>query len=242
MTEEQSTLKDEQSPITCHFCGEVKKQLFEDVCPECIEKTLLKYLPKLKRVLEDKYGEWLDRWLSIGNLNDVEWMVEDKFNISPLLIRSFLKKVVQGAVEHEEIMLCLAREEFWKPIETEELMEYVYRSCVDELQQSIKESITKAFRSAPTLTTEREIIEIASGKRCCPKRYLREEAIFTLIYTRAFELPWPMEVLINLRYKQDKGKFPYTEMLEARINPVWEEVEKILPKELVKLIDKDEPL
>jgi hypothetical protein len=242
MTEDLSILKDEQPHATCRFCGEAKEQLFEGVCPVCIEKTLLKYLPKLKRVLEVKYGEWLDRWLSIGNLNDVEWMAEDKFSISPFPIKRLLKKVIQGAVETEEIMLSLAGEESWKPIDTKELMEHVYRSCVDELQQLIRESITKALKSAPTFPTEREIIEIASGKRRCRKRYLREEAIFTLIYTRAFELPWPMEVLINLRYKQDKGKFPYTEMPEARINPVWEKVEKILPEELVNLIDKDDPL
>jgi hypothetical protein len=241
MTEDQSTVIDEQANTACHYCGELKELQFEGVCPECIEKTLIKYLPKLKRVLEDRYGEMLDRWLSVGHFNDVEWMIEDQFNINALLVKSLLKEVIQNAVEMEEIMLSLAGEEFWKPLETEELMEHVYQSCVAELQQLIRESIVKALSSAPTFQTERQLMEIASGKRRC-KRYIREEAITSMIYTRAFELPWPIEELVNLRYKQDKGKSLYREELEGRIHLVWKKMEKMLPEEMVKLIDKDDPL
>ena len=239
MTEDQSTIADGQSNKTCSFCGDSNKVRYKSVCFECIQQTLLKHLPRLKRVLEDKCGEMLDNWLTAGRLKDVKWEADEEFKPSVSLVKNLLKDTIKEAVEKGTISLYLDKGTYWRPLRTEELMEHVLKHCVDDLQQLIRESIIKAISTAPTLETEREIIEVASGKRRCRKRYLREEAVSAVAYSKALSLVWPISVLVELRYRRDKGMCTYVEVLEPRIDVVWQKVEEFLPEEIVKLIDRD---
>jgi hypothetical protein len=241
-TEDRQDIKEAQENAPCRFCGEAKDFTYDGICHECVEGILLKLLPKLKRVLEDKHGEMLDRWLALGNFRDVYWEVREDFQVKASKVKRLLKEVLDEAIEKEKILLSLANDESWKPFDTEELREHIYKSCIENLQQQIRESIVKALSTAPTLVTQREIIEMASGKRRSSKRYVRDEAISIVAFCEANCLPWPLGDLIIMRYQRDKGKSPYTEVNEGIIDEVWLNVEGLLPEEIARLIERDETL
>jgi hypothetical protein len=118
-------------------------------------------------------------------------------------------------------------------------MEHIYERCITELEPLITDSISKALTTAPTIEAEREIIEVASGTKRVRKRYIRERAISTILLSDSNILPYPVRVLVELRYRADGGRAHYTELAEGQISSVWREVAESLPEEVVKLIVED---
>jgi hypothetical protein len=153
-------------------------------------------------------------------------------------IKSLLKDVVKETVESEDLMLSLT-DETWKPIQLDHLMAHIYEQCVDELQQVMTRLLVDALTSAPTAEAERELIEVASGRRRVRKRYVREEAVITLTSSKSSPMLLPARALIEMRYQADKGKELYTELVDGKLSSVWEEVRGSLPEEVTKLISMD---
>jgi hypothetical protein len=211
--------------------------LYEDTCAECVEQILLKHLPLLKRVLEDKYGDMLDQWLSSGRFLEAEWTFDLDLYACREQLGSFLRKLIRGAISKGEIELKLMPGESWRPIQSPQLLNFVQERCEGHLLRLLG-SMFSAIKEAPTEEVERELIEIVSGKRRVNKRHIREEAISTLVLTDSIQLP--IRALIELRYRADGGRFPYTKPMEGRIKSVWKEIEASLPEEIAKLICEDE--
>jgi hypothetical protein len=99
---------------------------------EYVRGILRKYLPRLKRELERRYGDLLDRWLDVGGLTDAAWTAEDGFQVSSISIKSLLKETIEKAVKKEQIELSIAEESTWTPLKIEYLLEYIYERCVEE--------------------------------------------------------------------------------------------------------------
>jgi hypothetical protein len=146
----------------------------QELCRECLTKTLVKQLPRLKRALELKHGAVLDSWLAEGKLIQSVWQVSDDLKVTEQLVKDLLKEAVQDAVAREEIALRLPKDETWKPIELDSLMSHVYGQCIDRLSQFITQLLAEAMSSAPTEEAERELVDIVSGKKKVRHRYLRE--------------------------------------------------------------------
>jgi hypothetical protein len=147
-TEDKQDVNEAQEDAPCSFCGEAKEFTYDGICRQCIEEFLLKHLPKLKRVLEEKHGEMLDRWFALGNFRDVCWEMDKEFQVKASKVKNLLKEILDEGIEKEKIILRLAGDEYWKLLETEELREHIYNHCIEELQQQIRESIVKALSTA----------------------------------------------------------------------------------------------
>jgi hypothetical protein len=230
---------DKRQNDSCHLCGKREDLASKEVCQECVTRTLLKQLPRLKRTLEMKHGAMLDSWLAEGKLVQSNWEVSSDLQVGKDRIKWLLKETVQDAIAREEIALYLPEDEGWKPIEIDHLMDYIYRQCVDELQQFIRGLLIKAVSSAPTEESERELVEVVSGRKRVRHRYVRERAVEALSLSKATPFLLPTKALIEMRYQADKGKELYTEMMEGEISSVWSEVKDSLPEEIVKLISTD---
>lgn len=229
----------EQPDSNCRYCGAADRLCSEPICSQCFEQILSQHLPKLKRELEYRYGEMLDRFLAGGGCKDIHWEAIDEFEIRAAPLKRVLCEIVQEAVAKEEIILSLDEREFWKPVEIEELMEHLLAQCVGDLQRIIKESIIRALVTCPTRETEREIVEIAVGKKRSQNRRLRDKAIMMINSTKAFDLLEPFGILMMLRYSSDQGRCALVEFWEERIDPVWNHVKELLPEELVRLIGRE---
>ena len=108
--------------------------------------------------------------------------------------------------------------------------------CVAETAQ------TSGFiiRQAPTEEAGRELIEVVWGKKRVSKRYLREEAITSLVDSDAAPLPLPIRALIEMRYRVDGGRESFVQIIAGEISSVWRKVRESLPEEVAKLICQDE--
>ena len=226
----------------CNLCGQVKDSMYEDVCADCVKQTLLKHLPRLKQVLEEKHGLMLDRWLSRGRMIKANWIAHHEFKVSRDRLKRLLRDTIKDAVDKELIELELPGNESWNPTKTDQLMEHVYRQCMDELQQLITGSIIQAISTAPTEEAERDLIEVAWGKKGVRKRYVREEAVSAIALSKGTILPVPMKALFELRYRADGGKSYYVEVSDGEISSVWMEIAEALPAEIAKLIRHDNSL
>lgn len=236
MDNEQPTLTGERPDDSCHLCGKREDLISEGLCRGCLSKTLIKHLPRLKRALEMKHGAVLDSWLAEGKLIQSGWQLSDDLKVTEQLVKDLLKEAVQDAVAREEIALRLPKDETWKPIELESLMSHVYGQCVDSLCQFITQLLIEAMSFAPTEEAERELVDIVSGKKKARHRYLRERAVEVLTLSKATPFTLPAIALIEMRYRADKGKELYTELVDGKISSVWEEVRDSLPEEVSKLI------
>lgn len=209
--------------------------MYGEVCSECVRDTLLKHLPTLKRALEDKYGAALDEWLARGRFPSAKWKAEADFQVSQDRLKTFIREIVRESVAKGDVALQLPGGMAWKPIQTSQLMDSIYEQCGTQFEQLI-ESLLQAIGSASTEEAERELIELAYGKKRVNKRYLREEAISALVSTDAAPLSLPVKALIEIRYRADGGRHPYTKVTNGEISPVWKEIEASLPEEVAKLI------
>jgi hypothetical protein len=238
MSHEQPLPEEEESHPACHLCGQLKELISEEVCATCVEDTLLKQLPQLKRTLEDHYGAMLDRWLAAGRLENAKWSVETNFQLSPERLKSFIREIVREAVAQGEIELQLESGECWKPIQIYQLMDTLFEQCGEQAGQ-LTHWLTEAISHAPTEEAERELIELAWGKKRVAKRHLRDEAITALLAPGATPLPLEVRALMEMRYRVGGGRESFTQIQEGEINSVWNEVRELLPEEVAKLICKD---
>jgi hypothetical protein len=239
MDNDQTALTRKQPDNSCHLCGKQEDLISEELCRGCLSKSLLSRLPRLKHTLEMRYGAKLDTWLAGGTIYQSSWAVTADFQVNRDRIKSLLKDVIRKAVESDDLRLSLT-DENWKPIQLDHLMAHIYEQCVDELQQVITRSLLDALSTAPTTEAERELIEVASGKRRVRKRYVREEAVIALASSKSTPMLLPARALIEMRYLADKGKELYTELVDGKISSVWEEVRDSLPEEIAKLISTDD--
>lgn len=230
----------EGSDSSCNLCGRNKDVIYEGACESCVNQTLLKLLPLLRRRLEVNFGEMLDNWLTIGQFYKAAWKARDDFRIKRARLKSYLRGVVEDAIEETEIQLCLDSDELWKATRIDEMMEHLYKQCINELEPLIAESIKRALDTAPTEEAEREVIEVVSGRQRVRKRYIRDRAIDTLTSSDKNLIPYRAKVLAALRYRSDRDRELYTELADGRISSVWREVEDLLPKEVAKLIVEDD--
>jgi hypothetical protein len=231
---------EQQSDPPCNLCRQIKDLMYGDVCAECVEQALLKHLPRLEQVLEAKYGLMLDRWLARGRLIEAHWVItHEEFQVSRDRLKRLLRETIEEALEKEWIELDIPGGEFWNPTKSDQLIEHIYQQCTEELQQVIADSIVQALSTAPTEEAERDLIEVAYGKRRVRKRYVREEAISAIALSKGTILTLPMRALLELRYRADGGKSAYAEVSEGEISSVWKEVADVLPAEIVELINED---
>lgn len=226
----------------CNLCGQVKDSMYDEVCGDCVEQILLQHLPRLKQVLEERHGSMLDRWLARGSLIDTKWVAQDKFQVSRERLKKLLGDTIKEAVEKGLIELELPGNESWNPTRSDQLMEHIYQQCTGKLQQSITGSIVKALSTAPTEEAERDLIEVAYGKRRVRKRYVREEALSALALSKGTILPVPMKALLELSYRVDGGRSDFVEVSDGEISSVWDVIREALPAEIVKLISDDNSL
>lgn len=228
---------DKQSNVACRLCSQVKNQMYGEACSECVRDTLLKHLPTLKRALEDKYGTTLDEWLAHGRFPKAQWKAEADFQVSQDRLKIFVREIVRESLAKGDVALQLPGGVLWKPIQTSQLMDSIYEQCEAQFEQLIQ-SLLQAISSASTEETERELIELACGKKRVNKRYLREEAISALVSTDAAPLSLPIKALMEIRYRTDGGRHPYTKVTNGEISSVWREIEAVLPSEIARLIAK----
>lgn len=239
MSQEQPLPEKEPSHLACHLCGQLRELINDEVCADCVEATMLKHLPQLKRTLEAHFGSMLDRWLGRGLLQNARWTVEADFQISPELLKSFIREIVTEAVARGDIELQLDRNEYWKPIRINQLLNSLYEQCGEPAGQ-LTRWLIEAIGQSPVEEAGRELIEVVSGKKRVAKRYLRDEAITALVTTNAARLSLPLSALIEMRYRVDRGRESFTQILEGEISSLWEKVKELLPEEIAKLICQDD--
>lgn len=232
--EDQLTSIDRETDSACQVCGQIK-HLLQQVCEDCIKQTLLSHLPRLRRVLEDKYGHLLDEWLARGPFIRARWIVDDQFQLGRHRTMDLLKEIVSEAVTRGQIIFDLPGEDFWQPTGIDQLMEHIYERCEEPLQQLL-ESLKDAVCSAPAEEAERELVEVATGRKRVSKRHRREAAIIALSFNIRLPRGAQMSALLCMRYQSDKGRDAYAELVDGEISSVWREVEEELPKEVKKLI------
>jgi hypothetical protein len=207
--------------------------MYGNVCAECVEGILLKHLPLLKRVLEEKYGPVLDRWLAGGRFVKARWKAGINLYLCRERLKDLIRELVRNAVAKGEIQLQLPRGKTWRPIQSHQLLESVQKQCDDGIQ-SFLASLFLAISNAPTEEAERELIEVASGKKRINKRYVRDEAISVIVLTEA--TPPPVRALLELRYRASGGRFSYTKVIDGQVNTIWSEIKDALPEEVAELI------
>jgi hypothetical protein len=239
MSHEQPLLENEKSPAACHLCSQLKELINDEVCPDCVEVTMLKLLPQLKRTLEDHFGATLDNWLACGGLPNAKWSVEPNFQVKPERLKSFIREIVREAVAKGEIELQLDHHEGWKPIQIHQLLDSLFEQCEEQAGQ-LTSWLIEAIGNAPTEEAGRELIELAWGKKRVAKRYLRDEAITALVTTKAAHLPLPLIALLEMRYRVGGGRESFTQILEGEISSLWTKISEPLPEEVAKLICQDE--
>jgi hypothetical protein len=234
MMEDQLTHLDIETDMACHLCGQIK-HLLQEVCEDCIGQTLLRHLPRLRRVLEDKYGHILDEWLARGPFLRARWIVDDTFRVGRHHTKHLLKELVSEAVSRCHIIFDLPGEDFWQPTRIDQLIEHIYEQCEEPLQQ-LFESLKEAVSSAPADEAERELVDVATGRKRVSKRQRRDAAIVALSFNIGLPRGAQMSALLCMRYQSDKGRDVYAEVVDGEISSVWREVEEELPKEVMKLI------
>lgn len=235
--QDQISSIDKQPTDACNLCGQLKDQIYGGACSDCVRDTLLKHLPTLKRALEDKYGTTLDEWLARGRFPRAKWKAEADFQISQDRLKTFVREIVRESLAKGDVALELPGGMPWKPIQTSQLMDSIYEQCGTQFEQLIG-ALLLAIGNAPTEEAERELIELACGKKRVNKRYLREEAISALVSTDVAHLSLPIKALIEIRYRADGGRHPYTKVTYEEISSVWREIEASLPNEVARLIAK----
>jgi hypothetical protein len=214
--------------------------VFKNARMERLKETLIRYLPQLTQMLEDRYGQMLDNWLSDGSLSPVSWELSPSFQISEKLIKSFIRRVIVQAIKNEDLGLDLAGMGPFKPTQIEQFVNTICSFSVVKLQEVTKDSIAKALWDAPTELAKRELIEIVIGRRPAPSLKEKEDYIGYLVDTDANPLPMPAKALIELRYQPKPEAAIYTELSDGELHPVWREIEDVLPEEVLSLIAIDD--
>lgn len=223
---------------SCRLCGRFNEQMCGEECIKCVEDTLLIHLPLLKQALEDKYGAVLDQWLATGRFKEAQWIFGSDIHLCRERLSNFVRELVWEAVSKGEIELKLPIGQFWSPIEAHPFLNSVREQCQEDLLNLLG-SLFLAITKTPTEEAERELIEVVTGKRRVNRWYIREEAITALVTAQSTPLLLPTRALIELRYRADGGRHYYTKVRNGEISSVWNEIEELLPEEIVQLIAKN---
>lgn len=239
MSQDQPTAINEESQTACQRCRQLKRLMLREICLDCIKETLVERLPLLRRTLEDKYGAELDEWLAGGRFSEARWVAAIK--VDPLTDRltDLVREVVREAVTNKGVYLSLPSGESWTPIQIDGLLDSVYEQYQEAFTRFYV-ALTNAIKNAPTRETERELIEVVSGKKRVGKRHVREKALSAVVLTSGNPLPLAARVLIDLRYRADGGRALYAVADHGEISSVWGEIEADLPPDLVWLITTEE--
>jgi hypothetical protein len=224
----------------CRRCGRFKGIIYTALCQDCVEQTLQHHLPRLKRILEVRYGRQLDEWLSVGGFTSVRWDISPDFTVDERLLRRFLKHLILEAAEGKDIWLEFAGKVTWTPTHIGQLVSFIYDRCGAELGQLIAQKIMAVIRSAPTEQAERELMDLISGRLQALWIEVLDEAVACVADTTGSRLAYGARVLIELRYKFNRYLSLYTQIDEGSIDPVWKEVADELPKSICKLLPEDE--
>jgi hypothetical protein len=233
--DQQSSTNNESKPV-CRQCRQLKEDLHGDMCSDCIEATLHEHLPLLKHTLEARYGSMLDQWLNNGRFLQARWSAELDLLVCQERLAGFVRKLILDAITQGEAGIVLPiYDEFWKPIQINELLDSIDEQCQEEFRHFIA-SLSQAINNAPTKEAERELIEMVSGRKRVRKRLVRDEAISAVMITEGTPLPLPAKALIELRYREDGGRDWYPNVEDGEISSVWKEIEGELPPDIVKLI------
>src|ERR1044071_1468037 len=238
MNDKRSSLPARRPNAPCRRCGRFKGEIYIDLCRDCVEQMLQKHLPRLRRILEDRYGQQLDEWLANGRLRTVRWAVSPDFTVSGRIFRRFLKQLMREAGENEGIWLSLCGC-MWMPTQFNQLVNAIYERCESSLRPLIAQQLMEAIRQSPTSQAGQELKALASRQVTARSVEVLDKAVETLADTAASGLANGARVLIELRYKIKKDFFLYTEVTEGRIDPVWKEIADSLPKAVAQLIAED---
>lgn len=222
-------------PDHCPLCGRPAP----GVCSPCVEAELRRRLPDLMSTLERRYGPALDRWLAAGRFKSASWEVHPKFTVGRIRLRRFLASVLSDAFRRHALLLSLPGLSYWEPSAAEELAASVYERCGEALREEITQRVAEALRHSPTEAAERELIEVACGRRGADLER-RDSAVEAAAYTPALPLGWREAALLDLRYSGSLGREMYTEIDEGKIDRVWREVVELLPPEVAALIPQEE--
>jgi hypothetical protein len=223
----------------CRRCGRFKGVIYTALCHGCVEQTLKQRLPRLKRILEERYGRQLDEWLDDASFTDVRWDTSINFTVGERLFQCFLAQLIQEAAENKDIWLDFSDNVSWTPTQFSQLLNFINQTHGTELRQLIAQRVTAAIRSAPTGQAERELVALVGGKLQPQRIEVLDEAVACLADTKSSGLPYGARTLIELRYKLNKYVSLYTEVDEGFIDPVWKEMAEELPKSVQKLLPED---
>lgn len=238
ISDKRSFLPARRTKIHCRRCGRFRGEIYTDLCRDCVEQTLHKHLPRLQRILEERYGQQLDEWLTSGSLSPVHWVVSSDFTVSQRVFRRFLMQLMKEAGENQDIWLALDGCQ-WTPTRVGQLVNSIYERCESTLRPLIAQQVAVAIRQSPTTQAKRELIGLASHQLEARSIEALDKAVEALADTSTSGLPGGVKVLIELRYKLMKDSLLYTEVTEGSIHPVWQELGEALPKAVRKILLKE---
>lgn len=225
--------------VACNLCGELKSDIYGKVCGACVEQTLRRLLPDLLRVLEERYGQRLDEWVASGRFTAACWEVEVEFGVSQECLLPFLTSVIRDAFRRRTVALELPHADPWVPFDAAPLAAAINERCGEGLRHLLAQHLAIALCAAPTLAAERELIEVMSGRKRATRRR-RQGALDAAAYSTGNPLWGSAGVLVQLRYGGEGDVEPYTEVWEGEIDPVWREIEELLPEEVRALLPEGE--
>lgn len=239
MNKRHSSVATRPSKARCMRCGRFKGNIYTTLCEDCVEQTLKQKLPRLRTILEERYGQQLNEWLSNGSFTDVRWEASPDFNIGERLFRRFLSKLIQEATENKDIWLEFTGHSTWTPTYVSQLVNSIYNRCGAELRKLITQQVIEAVPSAPTKQAEKELMALLNEKLRPERMEDLEEAIACVVDSTNSGLPNGARVLLELRSWASRGKSLYTEVSEGKIDEVWKEMEEELPKSIQKLLPEE---
>lgn len=230
---------DEPPPVACNLCGELKPDVYGNVCGACVVQTLRRLLPDLVRALEERYGRQLDEWLTTGRFTIACWEVEFEFEVTERRLLPFLTSVIRDAFRDRTVALQLPDVDPWAPSCAGEVAAALNERCGEGLRHLLAQHLAIGLRGTPTLAAERELIEVAVGRRAAARRR-REAAVDAASETTGNPLPRLGAVLLCLRHGSAWDMEHYTGVWEGVIDPVWREIGELLPEEVRALLPEGE--
>lgn len=239
MDDGQQQQPDEPPLATCNLCGELKRGAYGNVCEACVVQTLRRLLPDLVCALEDRYGQRLDEWVASGRFTVAAWEVELDFKVSRKCLLPFLISVIREAFRDRTLSLELPHADPWAPADAAQVAAALDERFGEGLCKLLAQYLAHALRSTPTLAAERELIEVASGRKSSTRRR-RKGAVDAAAFTIANPLRGHAAVLLHLRYGAGPDVGPYTDVWEGELDSVWWEIEELLPEEVRALLPKGE--
>jgi hypothetical protein len=220
----------------CRRCGRFRGVIYTSLCQDCVEQILRNYLPRLKQILEARYGRQLDKWFANGIFTSVQWDIGKNLTVSNRLFRCFLENLLAEAAENKDIWIEFDGKGRWTPTQFSQLVSDIDHRYGYQFRQLIMKQIVEAIRSSPTEQAVRELVALVRGKLEEQQIEVRDEALYFLAHARGPELPYGARVLMKLRYDFKEYLSMYTEVIDGCVDPVWMEMADHLPRSVQKLL------